>query len=62
MQKMFQTAQARAKPARAPVDDGSADALLDDILGNLGGSSAAGSRRGFGCVCVFIAELMCAAK
>lgn len=36
MQKMFQSAQAKAKPARAaPVDDATADALLDDILGNL---------------------------
>lgn len=41
MQKMFQSAQAKAKPARAAVDDASADALLDDILGGLDGGSAA---------------------
>lgn len=50
MQKMFQSAQAKAKPARAPVDDASADALLDDILGNLGGGGAAGG--GARCACL----------
>lgn len=40
MQKMFQTAQSKAKP-RAAVDDASADALLDDILGNLDSGAAA---------------------
>lgn len=44
MQKMFQTAQAKAKPAKAPVDDASADALLDDILGNLDGGAAGSSK------------------
>ncbi|PRW60975.1 DNA polymerase alpha catalytic subunit [Chlorella sorokiniana] len=44
MQKMFQTAQAKAKPAKTPVDDASADALLDDILGNLDGGAAGSSK------------------
>ena len=44
MQKMFQTAQAKAKPAKVPVDDASADALLDDILGNLDGGAAGSSK------------------
>lgn len=36
MQKMFQSAAIKAKPSKAPaVDDKSAEALLDDILGNL---------------------------
>lgn len=35
MQKMFQTASVKARPAKAAVDDKSTDALLDDILGNL---------------------------
>lgn len=42
MQKMFQTAQAKAKPKMA-VDDASADALLDDILGGLDDATAGGS-------------------
>lgn len=41
MQKMFHTAQAKSKP-RAAVDDASADALLDDILGNLGSGPVPG--------------------
>lgn len=43
MQKMFQSAQSKAKP-RAPVDDASADALLDDILGGLGSGGSASTR------------------
>lgn len=39
MQKMFQTASVKARPAKAPVDDKSTEALLDDILGNLDSSS-----------------------
>jgi hypothetical protein len=35
MAQMFQAAAIKARPAK-PVDDASADALLDDILGNLG--------------------------
>lgn len=36
MQKMFQSAAVKAKPAKAPVvDDKSAEALLNDILENL---------------------------
>lgn len=42
MQKMFQTAQAKAKP-KVAVDDASADALLDDILGGLDGGARSGS-------------------
>lgn len=42
MQKMFQTAQSKAKP-KVAVDDASADALLDDILGGLDGAAAGGS-------------------
>jgi DNA polymerase alpha subunit A len=45
MQKMFQSAQSKAKP-RAPVDDASADALLDDILGGLGSGAQPGQRKG----------------
>lgn len=36
MQKMFQSAAVKSRPSKAPVDDKSTDALLDDILGNLG--------------------------
>ena len=39
MQKMFQTASVKTRPAKAPVDDKSTEALLDDILGNLDSSS-----------------------
>jgi len=35
MQKMFQTASVKSRPAKAIVDDKSTEALLDDILGNL---------------------------
>jgi hypothetical protein len=35
MQKMFQTATVKSRPAKANVDDKSTEALLDDILGNL---------------------------
>jgi hypothetical protein len=40
MQRMFQTAQAKARP-KVAVDDASADALLDDILGGLDGAGSA---------------------
>ena len=36
MQKLFQSAAAKPRAAKAAVDDKSTDALLDDILGNLG--------------------------
>ena len=35
MQKMFQTASVKSRPAKAAMDDKSTEALLDDILGNL---------------------------
>jgi hypothetical protein len=35
MQKMFQTATVKSRPAKAVVDDKSTEALLDDILGDL---------------------------
>lgn len=35
MQKMFQSASVKGRPAKAAVDDKSTEALLDDILGNL---------------------------
>lgn len=35
MQKMFQTATVKSRPAKGAVDDKSTEALLDDILGNL---------------------------
>lgn len=35
MQRMFQTAQTKAKPTRTVADDASADELLEGILGNL---------------------------
>jgi hypothetical protein len=35
MQKMFQTATVKSRPAKANVDDKSTEALLDDILGDL---------------------------
>ena len=46
MQKMFQTATVKSRPAKkkaAPVDDKTTEALLDDILGGLGGSDPVAS-------------------
>ena len=39
MQKMFQTASVKSRPAKAAVDDKSTEALLDDILGDLDAST-----------------------
>ena len=40
MQKMFQTATVKSRPTKAPVDDKTTEALLDDILGGLDTTSS----------------------
>ena len=49
MQRMFSAASVRSRPApRAPATTQSADALLNDILGDLGPGSSDGCAQGLG--------------